>query len=109
MKQEYKILQTSVTNDNAIALADLVSAKLLLKQFTENGYLSLQSLKDSITVADIEYCIDKASEFGFDGIELLLIQMESEENSYLQKLKKRENSSIQAKDDERFSWKSIKI
>ena len=37
----------------------------------------------------IEYCIDKASEFGFDGIELLLIQMESEENSYLQKLKKR--------------------
>ncbi|MDC3040715.1 sugar phosphate isomerase/epimerase, partial [Flavobacteriaceae bacterium] len=26
----------------------------------------------------IEYCIDKASEFGFDGIELLLIQMESE-------------------------------
>ena len=37
----------------------------------------------------IEYCIDKASEFGFDGIELLLIQMESEENDYLQKLKKR--------------------
>ena len=37
----------------------------------------------------IEYCIDKASEFVFDGIELLLIQMESEENSYLQKLKKR--------------------
>ncbi len=37
----------------------------------------------------IEYCIDKASEFGFDGIELLLIQMESEENNYLQKLKKR--------------------
>ena len=37
----------------------------------------------------IEYCIDKASEFGFDGIELLLIQMESEENGYLQKLKKR--------------------
>ena len=37
----------------------------------------------------IEYCIDKASEFGFDGIELLLIQMESEENNYLQKLKRR--------------------
>ena len=37
----------------------------------------------------IEYCIDKASEFGFDGIELLLIQMESEENGYLQKLKRR--------------------
>ena len=32
----------------------------------------------------IEYCIDKAAEFGFDGVELLLIQMESEENNYLQ-------------------------
>ncbi|NCX30770.1 MAG: sugar phosphate isomerase/epimerase, partial [Proteobacteria bacterium] len=31
----------------------------------------------------------KASEFGFDGVELLLIQMESEENSYLQKIKKK--------------------
>jgi len=37
----------------------------------------------------IEYCIEKASEFGFDGVELLLIQMESEENSYLQKIKKK--------------------
>tara|TARA_B100000902_G_scaffold107806_2_gene109562 strand:+ start:1413 stop:2387 length:975 start_codon:yes stop_codon:yes gene_type:complete len=37
----------------------------------------------------IEYCIDKASEFGFDGVELLLIQMESEKNTYLQKIKKR--------------------
>ena len=37
----------------------------------------------------IEYCIEKASEFGFDGVELLLIQMESEENNYLQKIKKR--------------------
>ena len=37
----------------------------------------------------IEYCIEKAAEFGFDGVELLLIQMESEENDYLQKIKKR--------------------
>lgn len=37
----------------------------------------------------IEYCIDKAAEMGFDGIELLLMQMESEENSYLQSLKRR--------------------
>ena len=36
----------------------------------------------------IEYCIDKSAEYGFDGVELLLIQMESEENSYLQKIKK---------------------
>ena len=37
----------------------------------------------------IEYCIDKAAEFGFDGVELLLIQMESEEGSYLQRIKKK--------------------
>lgn len=37
----------------------------------------------------IEYCIDKAAEMGFDGIELLLVQMASEENSYLQSLKRR--------------------
>ncbi len=37
----------------------------------------------------IETCIDKAAAMGFDGIELLLVQMASEENSYLQNLKKR--------------------
>jgi L-ribulose-5-phosphate 3-epimerase len=37
----------------------------------------------------IEDCIDKAAEMGFDGIEFLLMQMQSEDNSYLQKLKRR--------------------
>lgn len=37
----------------------------------------------------IEMCIEKAAEMGFDGIELLLMQMTSEENSYLQSLKRR--------------------
>ena len=36
----------------------------------------------------IESCIEKAAEMGFDGIEFLLVQMQSEENSYLQKLKR---------------------
>lgn len=36
----------------------------------------------------IEDCIEKAAEMGFDGIEFLLMQMQSEENSYLQKLKR---------------------
>src|SRR5690625_2202937 len=36
----------------------------------------------------IEYCIDQAAAMGFDGVELLLVQMESDENSYLQKNKK---------------------
>ena len=37
----------------------------------------------------IEKCIDDAARMGFDGIELLLVQMTSEENHYLQNLKKR--------------------
>jgi L-ribulose-5-phosphate 3-epimerase len=36
----------------------------------------------------IETCIDEAARMGFDGVDLLLIQMESEDNSYLQKLKR---------------------
>ena len=36
----------------------------------------------------IESCIDKAAMMGFDGIEFLLRQMQSEDNSYLQKLKR---------------------
>ncbi|MCP4454661.1 MAG: sugar phosphate isomerase/epimerase [Planctomycetes bacterium] len=36
----------------------------------------------------IEFCIDQAARMGFDGIELLLVQMPSEETSYLNKLKK---------------------
>lgn len=37
----------------------------------------------------IEDCIDQAAEMGFDGIELLHVQMASEEPGYLQSLKRR--------------------
>ncbi len=37
----------------------------------------------------VEMCIEKAAAMGFDGIELLLVQMTSEENGYLQNLKKK--------------------
>lgn len=36
----------------------------------------------------MEYCIDQAARMGFDGIELLLVQMTSEEKPYLNNLKK---------------------
>ncbi|MEN8788299.1 MAG: TIM barrel protein [Flavobacteriaceae bacterium] len=39
--------------------------------------------------SSIESCIEKAAAMGFDGIEFLLVQMASEENSYLQALKRR--------------------
>lgn len=38
--------------------------------------------------APIEECIEKSARMGFDGIEFLLVQMKSEENSYLQSLKR---------------------
>lgn len=37
----------------------------------------------------IEKCIDQAARMGFDGVEILLVQMTSEDNDYLQKLKRR--------------------
>ncbi len=37
----------------------------------------------------IETCIDEAARMGFDGVDILLVQMESEENGYLQRLKRR--------------------
>lgn len=38
---------------------------------------------------DIGTCIDQAAEMGFDGVELLHVQMENESNGYLQQLKRR--------------------
>lgn len=38
---------------------------------------------------DIERCIDLAAEWGFDGVEILHRQMESEEKGYLMRLKRR--------------------
>lgn len=37
----------------------------------------------------VEDCIDTAAAMGFDGVELLLVQMTSEDNGYLQNLKRR--------------------
>ncbi len=38
---------------------------------------------------DIEKCFDRAADMGFDGVEILHRQMESEEPAYLQRLKRR--------------------
>jgi L-ribulose-5-phosphate 3-epimerase len=36
----------------------------------------------------IEYCIDQAAEMGFDGVEILEVQMQRKDNGYLQSLKR---------------------
>ena len=38
--------------------------------------------------ATIENCIERAARMGFDGVEILKVQMSSEDNEYLQKLKR---------------------
>lgn len=49
---------------------------------------SFWRFKDGLKMP-IEMCIDEAARMGFDGVDILLMQMESEENGYLQKLKRR--------------------
>jgi L-ribulose-5-phosphate 3-epimerase len=49
---------------------------------------SFWRFKDGLKLP-IETCIDEAARMGFDGVDILLMQMESEDNAYLQKLKRR--------------------
>jgi sugar phosphate isomerase/epimerase len=49
---------------------------------------SFWRFKDGLKLS-IESCIDQAAEMGFDGVEILHIQMEKETNEYLQNLKRR--------------------
>jgi sugar phosphate isomerase/epimerase len=48
---------------------------------------SFWRFKDGLKLP-IETCIDEAARMGFDGVDILLMQMESEDNGYLQKLKR---------------------
>lgn len=49
---------------------------------------SFWRFKDGLKLP-IEACIDQAAEMGFDGVDILHIQMEKESNDYLQNLKRR--------------------
>ncbi len=48
---------------------------------------SFWRFKDNLKLP-IETCIDEAARMGFDGVDILLMQMENEDNAYLQKLKR---------------------
>ena len=43
---------------------------------------------------DLETCIDRAADMGFDGVEILHRQMQREDNDYLQRLKRRACPSV---------------
>jgi L-ribulose-5-phosphate 3-epimerase len=49
---------------------------------------SFWRFKDGLKLP-IETCIDQAAEMGFDGVDILHMQMEGESNAYLQNLKRR--------------------
>jgi L-ribulose-5-phosphate 3-epimerase len=49
---------------------------------------SFWRFKDGLKMP-IETCIDEAARMGFDGVDILLMQMEKEDNAYLQMLKRR--------------------
>lgn len=49
---------------------------------------SFWRFKDNLKLS-IEDCIDQAAEMGFDGVDILHIQMEGDSNAYLQNLKRR--------------------
>jgi L-ribulose-5-phosphate 3-epimerase len=49
---------------------------------------SFWRFKDNLKMP-VETCIDEAARMGFDGVDILLIQMDRQDNSYLQMLKRR--------------------
>lgn len=79
----------SCTNGNLpVALADDSVAKSTRPNpIAVSTYSFWRFKKDS--KLGVDKCIDIAGEMGFDGVDVLHIQMESESNKYLQELKKR--------------------
>jgi len=79
-------------NSSCVGKADPSSASQEKKKIVRNrigvSTYSFWQFNGPKENASIESCIEKAAAMGFDGIELLLRQMQSEENSYLQKLKR---------------------
>ena len=65
----------------------IIQKKTHLNRIAVSTY-SFWRFKDDLKLS-IESCIDQAAEMGFDGVEILHIQMEKETNEYLQNLKRR--------------------
>jgi len=90
-------LSRSVAATAALGLCSLSSAKQALAGQNTNktrrpnpiavSTYSFWRFKKNLKLP-IETCIDEAARMGFDGVDLLLIQMEREDNSYLQKIKR---------------------
>ena len=72
----------------ATASKDANSTKKLKRNRFAVSTYSFWRFKEGLKLP-IETCIDEAAEMGFDGVEILGMQMEKETNEYLQNLKRR--------------------
>lgn len=90
------VLRAGLAGTGALAAAAVLPASQALAEsgtgpghrtrFGVSTYSFWHFRGDKVPVED---CIDKAGEMGFDGVEILHVQMRDESNSYLQELKRR--------------------
>ncbi len=89
IRRDFIKVSSALTLASSVPLIGFVSDK---KQSFRKNKIGVSSYSfwhfDSNTKPTMNYCIDKASAMGFDGIEFLLVQMSSVDNNHLQNLKK---------------------
>ena len=90
-RREFLAATTAVAAGASIGINDVEAAKAKLTTSSNpiagSTYSYWRYRKD--TKLPIEDCIDLAAEAGFDGVEILHVQMTREDNDYLQMLKQR--------------------
>ena len=91
MTDRRKFLQTAAVVATGLPLAPVAVSKPSVRRPNPIGvstysFWRFNGPKENYPIED---CIDQAAEMGFDGIELLHVQMASEEPGYLQSLKRR--------------------
>ena len=79
---------TLATSRSAIASPTSQSAPGRRTRFGVSTYAFWQFKNDDLR--PVETCIDLAAEWGFDGVEILEMQLENTDNGTLQKLKQRQ-------------------
>ena len=91
MTDRRKFLQTAAVAATGLSLAPVAASKPSARRPNPIGVstYSFWRFNGPKEIYPIEDCIDQAAEMGFDGIELLHVQMASEEPGYLQSLKRR--------------------
>ncbi|MCY7352041.1 MAG: sugar phosphate isomerase/epimerase [Cytophagaceae bacterium] len=92
MPTRRSFLQTGLTGAAALTAPSLSSAELPQTLFRANrirlGLASYSYWHFKTPKVPIEYVIDEAARLGVEGVDVLHRQMESEDNAYLQKLKR---------------------